>query len=459
MEIEVARSDGNRTLTTLSFLSFLLLMVCLLATPFVEMSGALSEEQKVYRLYAYGLVGLLQIALIPLRGWKRSLRIFNTPVILFMLWSALSLAWSQDFQLTGKRLVLLGLVYSGIFSGICDLGTRRSFGIVRTLLVIALILNFIAALAIPSIGTHALDKVHLWRGFMAHKNIAGMLCAVTIILFTFDCSKISTPIRLTVIAGAVIFFYLAWSKTAWITLPVALILGSVIARAAQRAQASPKALHSLVLGSRILVGLLLLGLIVMTLQRDFFLSLTDDTTALTTRAAIWRPMIQFYLDHPWLGSGYGAYWDASANLLGSGTPDISLWKNVDQGHNGYLDLLVQVGLPGLALALYVALVRPPVELTAMFGQQPHRAALISALILFILLENFSESSLLADDVLANAFLLIALASLHSFKLHSDGRRNETSSSQEGAHFASAAELRARRQKLHHNTAGSLVKDG
>lgn len=448
MEQQVTHPEDSRIFIALSSLAFALLVVLVFSTPFVEMSGVVTEPQKAWRLYGYGLVGLLQAGLFLLRGWERSLRIIRTPIALFLLLCALSVAWTQHVDLTAKRLLLLTLVYGGIFAGVCDLGARRSLGVVRVLLMVTLAINVAVALAAPDIGIHTNSSTHLWRGVMAHKNIAGMLCAVTIILFAFDGGKIPIAARATVIAGALIFSYLAWSKTALITLPLAVAAGGSVALMGRRlspsSEETAERLRMIALG---LYGLVLVILIVATLQRDFLLSLTNDTTALTTRAAIWRPMIQFYLDHPLLGSGYGAYWDASAALVDSHTRNSELWKNVDQGHNGYLDVLVQLGLPGLAIALYAAFMWPVARSGALMRRHPQRAGLICALLVFYAIENFSESSLFADDTLGNAFLLIALAQLQLFRLrHSDGEKSRYRADNE---LNNLARLRDIREKRHH----------
>jgi len=301
------------------------------------------------------------------------------------------------------------VVYGGIFGGIGDLSHRRSLSVLRITLAAALMLNLAAVFAIPELGTHGAT---LWRGFMAHKNIAGMLCAFTVIVFAFDGRQVPLGVRIPVIAGSLIFLACSWSKTALIALPIALAAGALVSRAHDRASPQiPDGPRGFATASHALLAIVAVGLILLTLQRDLLLSLTEDTSILTTRGAIWRPMIQFYLDSPLLGAGYGAYWEASQNLVDSRAIK-SIWKDVDHGHNGYLDLLVQVGLPGLLLALYAALAWPLSQFATITRRQPQRAALIVATLVFSLIENFSESSLLADDTLGNAILLIALAQIH-----------------------------------------------
>lgn len=385
------------------------------------MTEVVPQHQKIYRIYGYGLVGLLQLALIVIRGRLQSLRIYSMPIILFLIWAGLSLAWTQHLDLTSKRTVLLLIVYTAIFGGTCDLPAQRSQGILRIVLVVALVFNFVAVFTVPEISTHV-KSGGLWRGLMAHKNIAGMLCGFTVIAFVFDSAKVPVAARVTVIAAALVFLLQSWSKTTLISLPIALASGGAVAFFGTRRSAIKEIHKLLTVWPQVFLTIAVAFLIALTLQRDFLLSLTEDTTALTTRASIWRPMIEFYLDHPLLGSGYGAYWDASANLSNHhGSGPVGVWDNVDQGHNGYLDLLVQVGLPGLTLALYAAFVWPIAQVGSMIERRPHRAALISAFLIFLLVENFSESSLLADDALGNAFLLMALAQLHRFKLLSKGK--------------------------------------
>jgi O-antigen ligase len=440
MKHQIDQPKGGTTLVMLSSVSFTLVLMLVLCTPFVEMSGRVSTSLSIYRIYAYALAGLLQLAMVFLRGRQRSWRIYATALTPFLIWAALSLLWTQHIDLTGKRLALLTVVYAGIFGGICDLPRQRALSIIRVGLVAALILNFSIVFVAPDVGTHGGS---LWRGFMAHKNIAGMLCAFTVIAFAFDGAKIPLALRLAVVACALIFLGFSLSKTALISLPISLAAGGSIAMISERsAGAIAIAQKFLVTASRVLFAIVLLTILVLTVQRDTFLSLTDDTATLTSRGAIWRPMIQFYLDSPLLGAGYGAYWNPSDSLINPAA-DKGIWKSVDQGHNGYLDLLVQVGLPGLALALYAAFARPLARLATVIGRKPQRAALIFGTLVFSLLENFSESSLLADDSLGNAILLIALAQLHRF-ISRASERLKDGATEVGMPWA--AQLRESRQK-------------
>ena len=424
----------------LSATSLAVILTLVLTTPFVEMSGLVAPADRVYRLYAYGLVLLLQLALVAARGWQQSLRIVATPAAAVLVWFCLSLIWAQHFELAGKRLFLVSLIYLTSLGAVCDLGYQRSLAIVRPLLALALVVNIVVVFAFPSVGTQTWNQYDLWRGIMAHKNFAGLLAAITFLVFAFDGKKVPPPLRLVVQLASLALLYQSWSRTALISALIAGAIGLGIGLAKPSERSSLLSRQSaLTKGAWACLAVVLVAISVLTIERDFILSFTEDASALSLRTSIWRPLIQFYLDHPVLGSGYGAYWDATVNAESTSAYSTQKWlQEVDQGHNGYLDLLVQTGLPGLALALGAAFVWPMSRFSTITERLPQRAALIFALVSFVLIENFAESSLFADDAIANFFLFFALAQIHRFELRSDtkpARRRRKRRSAEGSLLA------------------------
>ena len=115
-------------------------------------------------------------------------------------------------------------------------------------------------------------------------------------------------------------------------------------------------------------------------------------------------MLRRAADQPWTGYGYGAFWEKAS------TPARMVQKEthwlVPTAHNGWLDLLVQVGGIGVALfaaVLVVALVAGVVRLRraddAGFG--------LLYMVLFLVLA-LSESAIEASNTLTWA-LLVAVA--------------------------------------------------
>jgi O-antigen ligase len=287
----------------------------------------------------------------------------------------------------------------------------------RLFLVAVLIANFLAVFGFPNVGMHA--GTGQWRGLLANKNIAGIVCATTILIFAFDGKKVAPPLRFGIILAAIIFLYQTWSRTPLIILPFAWALGFGISYLRLAPDRSRVFQNRATVVVSVIFGLGFLALIVLTLQRDFLISLTDDIGALSLRNAIWRPMLLFYLDHPILGAGYGSYWDAGIAQTSVDAYKAQRWLSaVDQGHNGYLDLLVQTGLPGLVLAVSAAIAWPLIRFVPVVVKDSKKASMIFSILFMIIVENFTESSMFSGDVFGNFLLFIVLAMLHRFELKS-----------------------------------------
>ena len=118
----------------------------------------------------------------------------------------------------------------------------------------------------------------------------------------------------------------------------------------------------------------------------------SDPAALTGRVQIWPLMLDYASDHLWLGSGYGSFWSIDNAPIYEYT---SGWlATINHAHNGYLNLLVQIGLGGLIITVVVFIVQPVGRLLlARFSQMAWRFYFATALT-FIYLNNLLESSLL-----------------------------------------------------------------
>jgi O-antigen ligase len=79
--------------------------------------------------------------------------------------------------------------------------------------------------------------------------------------------------------------------------------------------------------------------------------------ALTGRVQIWPVLIAYSRDHWMQGSGYGSFWN-----IGGASPAYEYAtgrvSTIASGHNGYLDLLAPIGVPGLLLVSATANVVP-----------------------------------------------------------------------------------------------------
>jgi O-antigen ligase len=83
------------------------------------------------------------------------------------------------------------------------------------------------------------------------------------------------------------------------------------------------------------------------LAPGIFLTLIGKDATLTGRTDIWAAILRQAAAHPWFGFGYAAFWEktsAPAAFVRAQTG----W-DVPSAHNGWLDILVQLGAVGVGL--------------------------------------------------------------------------------------------------------------
>jgi O-antigen ligase len=106
----------------------------------------------------------------------------------------------------------------------------------------------------------------------------------------------------------------------------------------------------------VLLNLFGLGSVVFPAIGAFVAGLPVDAT-FTGRTDVWRFALAHVPDHLALGHGFSAFWNTAS--LRFGVDDNTIWAgNAAHAHNGYLDAVLAMGLPGLALTLLAFVVAP-----------------------------------------------------------------------------------------------------
>jgi O-antigen ligase len=115
----------------------------------------------------------------------------------------------------------------------------------------------------------------------------------------------------------------------------------------------------------------------------------DET--LTGRTETWGQLVPIVKQHPLLGSGHGSFW----------TTERREFYRMSHGHNGYLDILLDLG--SLGLAIYFAwLAACALKAHAAREQDHYWASLATSLLLMAAVYNTTESALnsLSDQMTA-----------------------------------------------------------
>jgi O-antigen ligase len=386
----------------------------------VSQFGGVKEASKgdALRQVAYVSAG----AMIGLAALQRfgmgALRAIPASMALLLFWCLLSAFWAPETSIVLRRAGLEIIIVVSLMLGVASLGPERAFRLWRWLLAFVLLVNFISVPLIPA-ARHAAGEIDPalvgnWRGLYGHKNIAGAVCAMTVILFLFTRNGWKNWMGILIALAACVFLYFTHSKSSAGFLPIALFCG-VMYRIGWRDGLSRAVLTTL-------AALLLCGLLAfILLDADSLTRMLEDPREFTGRSAIWSAELRYIVDHPLLGAGFGTFTDTKTQSPLHNYVSGSWVDAVSHGHNGYLQVLVTIGGIGFALTMLAVLVMPLVRFWRMEWEEGAFKPMLFALFVFALLHNFMESDFLEGDGVTWSALLLVIAALNARRYSLTGR--------------------------------------
>lgn len=343
------------------------------------------ERKQILLLGVYAMnLGLLAWRIKP-----RALLLTGWPILALTAWSFLTISWSVLPDPTLRRnIALLGTIAVGVLAGLRfdsdELGTTMSYAA-----ALAIVTTFAFTAAFPGLG---LDVHGQLRGPFAHKNTLGGFAAIAALIvgYTVVNNWASAPSRIRrrnilVVLGCIACLILSRSGTPLLAMGLG-VLACALTRQLIGSDGLTRSLTPAVLGLSagfLAISASELGSIVTEL-------LGRDAT-FSGRTTIWQFVFSMIAERPALGYGYGIFW------LGEGAPAGVFWywtKQIElHAHNGYLQLVLDVGFVGAALfacSLLVLLAR-----TAQLGTSGDRgtAGLVALLLGFFIMTNVAETRL------------------------------------------------------------------
>jgi exopolysaccharide production protein ExoQ len=302
----------------------------------------LQEETPVLRLVwlpAYAAIfGMALYRIDRLwRAWPAAIA-----VLLLVGLAFASRYWSIDFATTGRRVIALAI--SGVFA--LYLGAVfRGPHLPRLLMHAALLMaigSLIMVFAFPEIGVHQYDNAGLWRGLWYEKNQMGAVMVIgatasAACLASPDPRRLAPAMALVLSSGLVLA---TQSKTSLLCLGVGLALvGGFWALRRGGAAFSVVAVW---------IGVVLAGtgFWVWETHSVAVLEALGKDPSLTGRTDIWDSLMRKVADRPWTGYGYGAFWGRVGESVPADWVRKETGWTVPSAHNGWIDLLVQLGWPG-----------------------------------------------------------------------------------------------------------------
>ncbi len=154
----------------------------------------------------------------------------------------------------------------------------------------------------------------------------------------------------------------------------------------------------------------LVGAAVLALFRDEAMGVLGRSSDLTGRTDLWHWVMIMILKRPWLGYGYSSFWRGGSDQ--SAVIEAYIGWSPIYAHNGYLELMLSVGVVGLLIFLFViakGLWRATLRAK---NAQALQDLWPLAFLVFFLLHNFGECTILLQNNLEWALCIAVIIRSH-----------------------------------------------
>jgi len=317
-------------------------------------TGGLTNESQGYavdvpqqNLLLFLLQFFVYLAFLPFIIKNRE-NILRASKPVYLIWililiTFISTTWSQAPGETFKHSVLLlATTTFGMY-----FGTRfkpdEQLRLLEAVLGISIILSFVLVLVLPAYGVQQWEYVGAWRGIYPHKNALAhtMVLAALVYLMQFRVRgmRIGAMLGLT---GAAVLILMAQSVTGLLVFSLIVILFRVsfLLRWAR---------SRLLMATIVAIPAALFALRRLLENWTTYMELLGRNSTLSGRVYLWILAGIMGIQRPWLGYGYNGFW------LGPAGPSARIWRALNwpamNGHNGFLDLWLSLGLLGLSIFL------------------------------------------------------------------------------------------------------------
>ncbi|CAO4152963.1 O-antigen ligase family protein [Methylorubrum aminovorans] len=294
----------------------------------------------ILTIIAATIVGLYTLAPGPMTAALSR----NWPLLLFVAWAFVTAAWSEvpgrSFNRTGRMLI-------AILVALYLAETLQPSRIVR-LLCVALLIGMTASIAVtvavPSLS-RTIDFRGAWRGAFGHKNSTGTAAALALVFaaYGFYSGALWRSVMVVLGLGALVTLLMSNSVTALIAAILATGIGF---GCLLMVSAKPEERFAVIIAAAFGVGLLIFAVVSLS---DSGLEFAGRDATLTGRTDVWS-FTQSMIDRrPIWGYGHGAWGTPS---FAEGVLVVLRWP-APHAHSTYLDLHLQLGLPGLMLGVLI----------------------------------------------------------------------------------------------------------
>ncbi len=344
--------DTDTLIRSLLFIA-VFLSVWISFHPFPDLSeppSQITEAGDLGKEIGFSVLFLL-LALWSLFHERGRLKLLVRPaMIVTLVWCGVSVLASWQPSLAASRFAFtLGNMGMAAMVLLLPKNVRHFSDLMTVAVLIVLAVCYIGVFLAPSLAIHQLtdfaEPEHAgdWRGVFTNKNEAGATMVQFIFIGLFVARMRSLTLGGLIITLATTFLIFTQSKTAIGILPVVLIVSAVLARTRR-----PVMGIAIAISVMVMINLFSVGSIYFEPIHDMIASILPDPS-FTGRTEIWQFALQHLAERPITGYGISAFWGTEQVVYGLSGDN---WANIAvNAHNGYLDIALIIGIPGLALVI------------------------------------------------------------------------------------------------------------
>lgn len=343
-------------------------------------------------LLAFGVVVPLSRSALALK----LVRQINPFLLVFLALVAASALWSIEPGVTFRRLFRVSItVLDAVAFALLTWRATRFQSVLRPILTSVLVGSIIFVIAAPDLAIEQSDiaaVVGAWHGLATQKNGLGSIAAIALLLWLHAGLTREKPWWQAVLGIAVSAICLVKSRSS--TSIVDVVFAGVLMLMLLRPPTGLRRYLPYMIVLFVAV-LLVYSLAVLNLVpgSGVLLSpitmITGKDLTFSGRTDIWAIIDQHIALRPLLGSGYGAYWIQLPT-----SPSMEMMRRLyfypTEGHNGYLDIINDLGAVGAVclLGYLIAYLRQGMRLFLTIRPQ---GALYLSLLFEQLIANLTES--------------------------------------------------------------------
>ena len=315
-----------------------------------------------------------------------------------LIWFAITILWSPEFDTTLRRTVLIFLMMIVALGVSAGRPSQSDFMNVSVLVLGSVLLfNVLSVFLVPQLAV----KGGNFLGIYTHKNGAGYVGGIIFIfLFFYMMSTARFEVKIIALFASMVglFFLVGTHSKTSLGLGLLVPVIGIALYYVLRLELQWRVM-AYVAGS-VLMGILAWIVFYIDWTLDDIGMLVFEDLTFTNRTNVWQFVIKSIEERPILGHGYAAFWkteEGLKNRLGAQLSD-GWAATAGSAHNGYLNIWLETGLVGLVLCVAIAVIvlHGALHLMKRSGESYFNRwvyASVFALTLFVLLRDLMEASL------------------------------------------------------------------